>query len=78
MNRDVYATAEKITKRFIEDGWSANTSFSELTMDEAKKSGYLFAVDGIKKGRKYFKMRRSVNIYNDSGKIALLNLNTEH
>lgn len=69
-----FGTTEEIAKKFIADGWNPNTFFSELTLDEAKEKGYLFAVNGIKKGRNYFKMDATGNIYDDNGKIALFAL----
>jgi hypothetical protein len=73
-NNMKYQTIEQITKQFIKDGWNKNTTFTELSLKEAEEKGYLFAVDTIKKGRKYFKMNISNNIFNDEGKIALYNI----
>lgn len=44
-----FGTTEELAKKFIADGWNSNTSFSELTLDEAKEKGYLFAVNGKKR-----------------------------
>lgn len=74
MKKTICTTTEEITEKFIKDGWSSNTSFSELTLEEAKEKGYLFAINGISKGRKYFKMNGNGNIYNDTGEIALFKL----
>lgn len=73
MSRKKYATAEEITEGFRASGWSINTLFTELTLAEAREKGYLFAVYGVLKGRKYFKMNNG-NIYDDSGKIAMFNI----
>lgn len=70
----MFKTTEQITNKFIKDGWSKNTSFEELKLQEAEEKGLLFAVEGIKKGRKYFKMNTCNNIYDDKGKIALYNI----
>ena len=69
MQKAVFLTAEEITKKFIDDGWGTDTSFSELTLEEAKEKGYLFAEVGIAKGRKYFKKTVSNNIYDDTGNL---------
>lgn len=69
-----FKTAEEITKSFISDGWNTDTSFSELTLDEAKEKGYLFAVNGIKKGRKYFKLDATGNIYDENGNLVMFAL----
>ncbi len=67
-------TIQEITKAFIADGWNKDTTFSELTLQEAKKKGYLFALSRIKKGHSFFKMEGSGNIYDDYGNIAYYNL----
>lgn len=71
-----FKNAEEITRFFINDGWGENTTFTELSTQEAEEKGYLFAVDGIKKGKKYFAMGVCGNIYDDSGKIACFNIPT--
>lgn len=70
----VFANVEQIREKFIKDGWNKNISFEELSLKVAKEEGYLFAVNEITKGKKYFKMKVSGNIYNDKGKIALFNV----
>ena len=72
-----YNSAEEITRAFKQNGWGNNISFSELTLEEAIKRGHHFAVNGIKKGRKYYKMTNCGNIYDDIGKIALFNVNAK-
>lgn len=67
-------TAEEMKKKFINDGWNKNISFSELTIEEAKEKGYLFAVDGISNGQKFFVMNGSGNIYKSNGEIACFNI----
>lgn len=64
-----FNNVNQITEAFIEDGWGKNTTFEELTLEEAKENGYLFAIDGIRKGRKYFKMNICNNIYDDNGNL---------
>lgn len=65
---------EQITKKFITDGWSENTSFTELSLEEAKQNGYTFAINGIIKGIKYFKMSVTGNIFNDKGEVVYFNI----
>ena len=74
MKRKVYKTAEEITQKFIKDGWTENTSFSELSLEEAKERGLLFVIGGINKGHKYFKMNVCGNIYDDRGKLVMFNI----
>lgn len=69
-----FTTVEQIREKFIRDGWNKDTSFEELTLEEAKARGLLFAVAGIQKGKKYFKMNISGNIFDDKGKIAFYNI----
>lgn len=69
-----FSTVEQITNKFIKDGWNNKTSFTELTLKEAEEKGYLFAINEITKGRKYFKMNVSNNIFNDNGKIVMYNI----
>ena len=71
MTKKPYTTTEEIKQAFIKDGWSKNTSFTELTVEEAEKRGMIYAVNEIKQGRKYFKMNVSGNIFNDRGKLIL-------
>lgn len=48
-NMKKYNSVEEISEAFIKDGWSVNTSFSEVTMEEAEKKGYLLQY--LKSGR---------------------------
>lgn len=70
----LFNTVEQITENFIKDGWSKDTSFKELSLNDAKQNGYTFAIDGINKGKKYFKMNISNTIYNDAGKVMLFDI----
>ena len=36
MKKNICTTAEEIKKKFIDDGWSKDISFYELTLEEAK------------------------------------------
>lgn len=69
-----FTSTEQIREKFIKDGWDKDTSFKELSLEEAKEKGYLFAINGIIKGKKYFKMNVSGNIYDNTGKIVYYNI----
>lgn len=71
MKNKTYTTAEEITSEFIKSGWGEDTIFSELSFEEAKERGYCFVVDGMNRGRKYFKMGVCGNIYDDKGKLLM-------
>lgn len=71
-----FKNAKEITEFFIKDGWGEDTIFTELSLDEAKGKGLIFAIDGIAKGRKYFVMGKCENVYDDNGKIACFNIKT--
>lgn len=70
----VFTNVEQIRVKFIKDGWSENTSFEELSLKEAKENGYLSISNEIAKGKKFFKMNISGNIFNDKGKIVMYGL----
>lgn len=69
-----FKNANEITRFFVDDGWGKDTNFSELSEAEAKERGLHFAIRGMEKGRKYFKMAVSGNIFDDNGKIAMYNI----
>ena len=66
-----FTNVEQIREKFIKDGWSENTSFEELSLKEAEEKGYLFFQREIAKGKKYFKMNVSGNIFNEKEKIVI-------
>ena len=74
MKKNICTTIEEMKKKFINDGWSKDISFSELTLEEAKEKGYLFAIDGINNGQKFFVMNGNGNIYKSNGEIACFNI----
>ena len=65
---------KEIKEKFIKEGWDKNINFSELTLQEAKEKGCLFAIWGIEKGEKYFILNENGNIYDSKGKIACYNI----
>lgn len=74
MKKNICTTVEEMKKKFVNDGWSKDISFSELTLEEAKEKGYLFAIDGINNGQKFFVMNGNGNIYKSNGEIACFNI----
>lgn len=74
MTTRVYTTTQEITQAFIKDGWNEDTSFTELSLKEARERGLLLALKGIDNGCKYFKMNICGNIYNNKGKLVMFNI----
>lgn len=72
--KKLFETVEEIRANFIQRGWGKNTSFTEVTLEEAKEEGLYFAVQGIKNGKKYFRMNVSGNIYKADGSIVYYNV----
>lgn len=68
-----FNNVEQIKEYFVKDGWSDDISFDELSLEEAKNNGYLFAINGIHNGEKFFKMKVSEDIYNHKGKVVMYN-----
>lgn len=75
---DAFTTVEEITHYFVKNGWNEDTTFSELSLEEATKKGYLFAIPGISKGRKYFIMNICGNVYDDKGQLVMFNIKTNN
>ena len=67
-------TKEELKERFLAEGWGKDTDFMELTLEDAKKKGYLFAVRGILEGKRYYRMEQSGNIYDNYGRLVLLDV----
>ena len=66
-----YKSEAEITAAFINDGWSKNTAFTELSFDDAREIGKYF-VDLMLKGTKLFRMNICGNVYDDTGKCSLI------
>ena len=64
----IFKNANEISNAFQLNGWDKDTTFEEVTMEEAEIRGLLFAVSEIKAGRKIFK------IYNQSGDLLMYNI----
>jgi hypothetical protein len=70
----IFKNANEISNAFQLNGWDKDTTFEEVTMEEAEIRGLLFAVSEIKAGRKIFKMNVTGNIYNQSGDLLMYNI----
>ena len=70
----IFENANEISNAFQLNGWNEDTTFEEVTMEEAEIRGLLFAVSEIKAGRKIFKMNGTGNIYNQSGDLLMYNI----
>lgn len=68
-----YKSEAEITAAFINDGWSKNTAFTELSFDDAREIGKYF-VDLMLKGTKLFRMNICGNVYDDTGKLLLFDI----
>lgn len=67
----MFNTVNEIKQHLVRNGWSDDISLQEISLEEAKNKGYLFAIDDVSKGKKYFKMDISEDIYNDKGEVVL-------
>ena len=63
-------TSKEMKTKFEKDGWN-NVEFRELTQEEAKRKGHLFALNTTKK---FFVMIGNGNIYDSNGNIAMFNI----
>ena len=65
---------EEITKAFIKDGWSENTSFAEVSPELAEKIGAYSIASDIAHCHKFFIMNGSDNVFDEKGEVAMYNL----
>lgn len=72
-----FDTIESIREFFINDGWGKNTDFTEYSFEDAQKDGCLSIMENIKKGKKYFKMNITGNVFDDNGNISFYNIKTK-
>ncbi len=72
----MYDTAEHIRKASVKDGWSSNVQLSELTMQDAEKIGCFSILRDMERGKKFFRMAVSGNIYNNRGEVVIFNIPT--
>ena len=50
----IFKNANEISNAFQLNGWDEDTTFEEITMEEAEIRGLIFAVNEIRAGRKIF------------------------
>ena len=72
----MFKNAEEIAKSFIKKGWGKDTSFSELSIEEAEKIGNTNIISGMKKGKKYFKMNICKDIYDENCELIMFDMPT--
>lgn len=70
----MYNTAEQIRAAFVKDGWSSDTEFSELTMQEAREIGCYSIIRDMEREKKFFRMTVTGNIFDNCGKIVIYNI----
>lgn len=69
-----FKNANEISNAFQLNGWDKDTTFEEVTMEEAEIRGLIFAVNEIRAGRKIFKMNGCGNIYSQTGDLLMYNI----
>ena len=70
----IFKNANEISNAFQLNGWDEDTTFEEITMEEAEIRGLIFAVNEIRAGRKIFKMNGCGNIYSQTGDLLMYNI----
>lgn len=70
----MYNTTEQIRAAFVKDGWSSNIEFLELTMEDAKKIGSWSILRDMERGKKFFRMVSTGNIFNNRGEVVIFNI----
>ena len=66
-----YKSVKEITEAFIEDGWNKDIKFRELDIDEAHREGYCSIEEKLKRGKKFFVMEQTGNVFDEHGGIAV-------
>ncbi len=72
----MYNTVEQIKEAFVKDGWLSDIEFTELTMKDAKEIGHYSMIRDMERGKKFFRMEVSGNIFDDHGNIFLYDIPT--
>lgn len=70
----MYKNVNEIKNAFIADGWSNRIQFEELNLHDLEKIGVCSMIQKAKEGHKYFRMLFCGNVYDENGKIVLLNI----
>lgn len=70
----MYNTTEQIRAAFVKDGWSSNIEFLELTMEDVKKIGSWSILRDMERGKKFFRMVSTGNIFNNRGEVVIFNI----
>lgn len=66
-------TCEEMKNKFEKEEWD-DVHFEEITQEEALKNGMLYMINEIAKGKQFFRMIGSGNIFNTNGKVVYYNL----
>lgn len=74
MAKNKFQTVEEIRADFIKNGWSPDTNFTEVTIQDAEAKGFLAIAADIRNGEKYFQMNGSGNIFDNKGEVAYYNI----
>ena len=69
-----YKTCEEIKNAFVKDGWNKDISFEEVTIPEVDNLYGYYIREAFYKGRKFFRMVKTGNIFDDCGKIVYYNV----
>lgn len=69
-----FKNANEISNAFQLNGWNEDTTFEEVTLEEAEIRGLTFAANEIRAGRKIFKMNGCGNIYSQTGDLLMYNI----
>ena len=72
----MYNTAEQIKEAFVKDGWAGDIEFEELTKSEAKRIGSWSILRDMERGKKFFRMVATGNIFDSRGKVVVYNIPT--
>ncbi len=70
----MYNTVEQIKAAFVKGGWSSDIEFEELTRPEAEKIGSWTILRDMERGRKFFRMLSTGNVFDDRGNVVIYNI----
>lgn len=69
-----FKSAKEISDFFVSNGWGEDTRFTDFPLEEAEKKGFMSVISGIKKGKKYYRMNKCGDIYDDTGELAMFDM----